>query len=569
MAGWSSCAYQSLNNLRVSGFRSKESSEFMDQLRSVFDEVLVSSLKEVPAHESRPLPAILGDGRSVDLFKLYFTVKERGGYHSIPNNGSWASIAQELGFESRFGAPLKLVYLKYLSGLDRWFRKLGSDNAADCTGEGPELASVGSGKRGLEVCIDLADEESGLDCETGDQKKESPPVIYVASDDDEGDGDCQTSPSSEQASLQKRKQESLVGMLNWLKVVALSPCDPDKGRIVEGSGKKDDRVEECCTRVLVARKVMFRRRNDDFTRGGPCVQKKQRIHPSIYEDNSDSLNHAPEKVRSSQRLVFLKSRSPRTCSISTLMAKPDSVKPSSHARSPESCDGPPSKELPRSRVPIGSDFQASVPEWSGVASDTSVDSKWLGTQTWPYPGACCSPVTEDEIGKGRPECCTCISPGSIGCVKRHISDARLRLRYELGSAFYAWKFNEMGEDVAISWSLNDEQIFKTIVRLNPLSLEKNFWKEAYLCFPSRSKQSLVSYYFNVFVLRRRSFQSRVTPDNVDSDDDEYEFGMISDTLAPINAATSSFKARVCVQNMQCDDFEMPDVDEQFKLHHVN
>ncbi|CAN6465308.1 unnamed protein product [Victoria cruziana] len=569
MAGWSSCAYQSLNNLRVSGFRSKESSEFMDQLRSVFDEMLVSSLKEVPANESRPLPALIGDGRSVDLFKMYFTVKERGGYQSIPNNGSWASIAQELGFESRFGAPLKLVYLKYLSGLDRWFRKLANEDAADCTGGGRELSSVGSGKGGLDVCIDLADEENGLNCETGGQKKEKPPVTYVASDDGEGDEDCQTSPSSEMVSFHKRKQESLEGMLNWLKAVSLNPCDPDKWMVVEGSGKKNDRVEEYRTRVLVARKVMLHRRSDDFTRSGPYVQKKQRIHPSIYEDNSGNLNHAPEKVRSSQRLVFLKSRSPRACSISALMAKPESVKPSCHARSPESSDGPPCKELPRLRVPIGSDFQASVPEWTGFSSDTTADSKWLGTLSWPSPGACCSPVTEDEIGKGRPERCTCISPGSIGCVKRHISDARSRLRYELGSAFYAWRFNEMGDDVAISWSLNDEQIFKTIVRLNPLSLEKNFWKEAYLCFPSRSNQSLVSYYFNVFVLRRRSFQNRVTPDNVDSDDDEYEFGMISDTLAPTETATSSFKARACVQNMQCDVFETPDVDEQFKSHHTN
>ena len=66
----------------------------------------------------RHLPPMLGDGKSVDLFKLYVKVRERGGYESVLKSGLWDSVAKEWGLTSDVGSAVKLVYLKYLDILD-------------------------------------------------------------------------------------------------------------------------------------------------------------------------------------------------------------------------------------------------------------------------------------------------------------------------------------------------------------------------------------------------------------------------------------------------------------------
>jgi hypothetical protein len=73
----------------------------------------------------------------------------------------------------------------------------------------------------------------------------------------------------------------------------------------------------------------------------------------------------------------------------------------------------------------------------------------------------------------------------------------------------------MGEIVSEHWSSEDEKAFHDLVRRNPVS----FWHKVLDVFPSKSMPDIVSYYFNVFVLRRRAIQNRTDPENIDSDDD--------------------------------------------------
>ncbi|KAM1038156.1 hypothetical protein ACFX13_033607 [Malus domestica] len=184
--------------------------------------------------------------------------------------------------------------------------------------------------------------------------------------------------------------------------------------------------------------------------------------------------------------------------------------------------------LPISVVPTGPCFQADVPEWTGPVNRKTLygggDSaalKWLGMRTWPIKGKSAG-TTVKALGKGRSNSCSCISPGSVGCVKLHIHEQRLLLQFELGSAFRSWKFDEMGEFVSKSWTSTEQQNFESLMKVNPLSNEASFWKIAYKRFPSKSRKSILNYYYNVYIPRRMSLQTRSSCDKIDSDDDEAE-----------------------------------------------
>ncbi|KAK8969850.1 AT-rich interactive domain-containing protein 2 [Platanthera guangdongensis] len=218
--------------------------------------------------------------------------------------------------------------------------------------------------------------------------------------------------------------------------------------------------------------------------------------------------------------------------------------------------------LPRMRIPVGSSFQADVPEWTGPqsnthCSDATVDtdsSRWLGTLVWPVEGFN-TLKNERNIGKrrlasrcycihpGSVECikshvnferrlasrCYCSHPGSVECIKIHVNFERIQLKSYLGSVFTSWGFDEMGEDVSKSWTREEQVKFGHIVGLNPLSQGKSFLLPALKFFISKRKKDIVSYYFNVYVLRRMSNQTRVLSGIIDSDDDEgnskpFDFG---------------------------------------------
>ncbi|KAL2898777.1 AT-rich interactive domain-containing protein 2 [Bienertia sinuspersici] len=181
--------------------------------------------------------------------------------------------------------------------------------------------------------------------------------------------------------------------------------------------------------------------------------------------------------------------------------------------------------LPGLVIPIGPRFQADVPEWTEASNERYANgdldsSRWLGTKTWPLHNE--GKDSGHKIGKGRADRCTCTTPGSPYCVKKHVMEAQAKLQSELGPAFKSWKFDEMGEDVGKSWSSKQKRRFENLVKTNPLSQNKSFLKPAESSFPSKTRKEIVSYYLNVYVPRRISMITRSGGKVLDSDEDEVE-----------------------------------------------
>lgn len=176
----------------------------------------------------------------------------------------------------------------------------------------------------------------------------------------------------------------------------------------------------------------------------------------------------------------------------------------------------------RLAIPVGPHFQADIPHCTGPPHSSyseSSTSRWLGTQIWPIKDT--SPDTKAGlIGKGRPDFCQCLSPGSIECVKSHVKEKRIQLQFDLGPAFMKWKFDQMGQDVSRLWSLEEQKKFDFLVKTNPISEGKSFLKPAVESFPSQTRETIVSYYLNVYIPRRMSIQTRAGFQTVDTDDDE-------------------------------------------------
>ncbi|KAA8543776.1 hypothetical protein F0562_022047 [Nyssa sinensis] len=166
-------------------------------------------------------------------------------------------------------------------------------------------------------------------------------------------------------------------------------------------------------------------------------------------------------------------------------------------------------------------------EWTGPphkkcphnADSESDTSRWLGTRVWPIKGKSIE-TKGGVIGKGRPDFCLCVSPGSEECVKTHIADNRIQLQFDLGPPFWRWKFDEMGEEVSKLWNSEEQKKFTSLVKMNPVSQGKSFLKPALESLPCQHRKSIVSYYFNVYVPRRISMKTRAGCKIIDTDDDE-------------------------------------------------
>ncbi|XP_010258118.1 PREDICTED: uncharacterized protein LOC104597984 [Nelumbo nucifera] len=230
---------------------------------------------------------------------------------------------------------------------------------------------------------------------------------------------------------------------------------------------------------------------------------------------------------------------------------------------------------PRKLVAVGPDHQANVPAWgfqdthcfgAEVMVPETTDDKLMGTCIIPMPDLEQSVYSSDNFGCGR-TICSCPDGGSIRCVKQHIMETREKLRETLGQEKFAeLGFCDMGEEVARNWNEEEEQSFHEVVFSNPASLGKNFWDHLSVVFPSRTKSELVSYYFNVFMLRRRAEQNRVDPMNIDSDNDEWhgnydgdeEFGMTEEdedsvVESPVGQDDPSYNQEVPEEDFHEDD----------------
>uniref|UniRef100_A0A2P2L4W3 Myb-like domain-containing protein n=1 Tax=Rhizophora mucronata TaxID=61149 RepID=A0A2P2L4W3_RHIMU len=203
-------------------------------------------------------------------------------------------------------------------------------------------------------------------------------------------------------------------------------------------------------------------------------------------------------------------------------------------------------------IPVGPEHQALIPEWNsqgwktsskqldnsdsevavavavekfsdpGSTTDADCEERLMGTCVLPMPQLEASASSDC---RGTEYECNCLDGGSIRCVVQHIMEARQKLRDNLGEeTFEGLGFCDMGEEVAHKFSEEEEQAFYEVVLSHPASMAKNFWEHLSAAFPCRGKKELVSYYFNVFVLRKRAQQNRFDPRNVDSDDDEWQGG---------------------------------------------
>ncbi|GKV08796.1 hypothetical protein SLEP1_g20377 [Rubroshorea leprosula] len=205
------------------------------------------------------------------------------------------------------------------------------------------------------------------------------------------------------------------------------------------------------------------------------------------------------------------------------------------------CDEPYSSLIDYSHrrlVPIGSEYQADVPEWnqwvlkstsnhldtldSQVETALSSESDLIGTCVIPMPDREAPQNYSCEGWRNKFDC-QCLDQGSVRCTAQHVEEAREKLKENLGlDIFEQLGFYDMGEEVAKKWTQEEEQEFHEVVLANPMSLGKNFWDDLPRFFLSRTKEDLVSYYFNVYVLRKRAKQNRFDPVNIDSDDDEWQ-----------------------------------------------
>ncbi|KAM5570864.1 hypothetical protein ABKV19_011487 [Rosa sericea] len=189
---------------------------------------------------------------------------------------------------------------------------------------------------------------------------------------------------------------------------------------------------------------------------------------------------------------------------------------------------------PRKSASIGPEHQAVIPQWGAHGTNNTSshldtfqlhlenDKRLMGTSVIPMPDSELSTDGECIVGNGRIDC-SCEDKASVGCVRQHILEAREKLIKDIGTERFAeLGFCDMGEQVAEKWSDEEEKLFHQVVFSNPASSDKNFWDNLSAVFPSRTKKEIVSYYFNVFMLRKRARQNRYDPVNVDSDNDEWE-----------------------------------------------
>lgn len=578
-----------------------------DKVVCLFDEVVSIFLNEAADGGCiRPIPALLGDGQSLDLFKLFWVVRKRGGFDLV--NGFWSFVAKELGLDLRFSPSVKLIYIKYLYELEKCmkicsdeklrkemhqcdgnlsfsllelemqFRSLLSLRCDRKQGDG-KFASIGYKVNGRYIETDTGKRKIGL-LGTKDVHRIHNDVGDRNGDDDEkfhggkenycnnSDDDVvilDPSIAKKEFNSRKRKRESLTRMLNWVIQIAKCPDDPSIRVIHRG--------DELWSQAIRAREALLQRRhvnpNIEQSLVQVCnmnLQNNQKMHPSMFEDVSFLSEQSAERSRCSKRLPAIVK--PHLCycckSCSAHQSKSASLLKCENACKEQelviddlsskhtTLSGSGDKHV-RRHVAVGPLFQAEVPEWTGVVSESA--SKWLGTRLWPLE---CenhnAPVAMDPIGKGGISLCGCQLPGSVGCVRFHIAEKRMKLKLELGPLFYHWRFDHMGEEVSLRWTTEEEKRFKDMVRFNPQSAGKCFWDNKRKYFPRKTREELISYYFNAYLVQRRSYQNRVTPKYIDSDDDETKFGSLSDAYGHEALTIPGANMLICSENKQCTDF---------------
>ncbi|TVU07112.1 hypothetical protein EJB05_47153, partial [Eragrostis curvula] len=495
-----------------------------------FEAVLAAFLREAdPGRcEALPLSAALGEGRRVDLLRLFLAVHAAGGYAATPsgpNGGGWAAAAESAGLYSSFAVPIKLLYGRYLGALDRWIQRL-------VEAQGPLLDGVGRKKQALFNGANGVEKQgASLNCNGRGQKD----------------------------TMLKRKREDMVGMLDWVRVLAENT--QNGGAVAAGS------ADGYFSMVLAVREAVNRKRARRASMNNDALL--QEMFPMTCKCSMNSTNGQLDvKVKCTEKFKVLHpdldinefatglKNMNGSLEENQLAAEGKHVSRNHHKCS----DGWLFTSQQRNEIPIGPEYQAQVPHWTGelpVNYDDPETLKWLGTKVWPLENVDGKePFFCDSIGKGRYVVCSCKFRQSVECVRFHVAERRLQLKRELGSAFFAWGFDRMGEEIALSWTDKEEEKFKAVAQLSAASSGRNFWNRLRLSFQRKGRKELLSYYFNCFLLRRRCYQNRITPKNIDSDDDEEtEFGFLGNRLGHSAAKYLNTKPTICFQNTHCMDLD--------------
>lgn len=255
--------------------------ECEERLRRLFDQALLVFLEE--EGNRKPLPVILGDGKKVDLFKLFLLVREREGFDSVCRNGLWDLVAEKLGLDCLVSPSLRLIYSKYLDRMEKWAmeqsRTVNWDNQDSkkkgCYGG--LLYELGNGFKGLlengkcqkrnrAVAFGWNNiEESGSEIHRKRFREGS-------HDDDDDDGvemscavvsdDSVLCTEEEGLDLSWKKQEDLPGLLKWLTSVARCPLNPSIGVIPHCSKWKKYTGNESWLQVTRAKNALLVQRDN-------------------------------------------------------------------------------------------------------------------------------------------------------------------------------------------------------------------------------------------------------------------------------------------------------------------
>ncbi|XP_062185367.1 AT-rich interactive domain-containing protein 2-like isoform X2 [Phragmites australis] len=501
-----------------------------------FDAVLAAFLREAypGGREARPLPAALGDGgRRVDLLRLFLAVREAGGYAALsfsPIGGGWAAAAESAGLDAALAAPVKLLYAKYLGALDRWIQRLVELH-------GPFLDGFGRKKQELFIGANgVGKGEAFLDCDEREQ----------------------------QHVMLKRKREDMVGMLDWVREIAENSQDGDA--IAAGSADGYFSLALAVREAVIGKRARRRRTMNGtlpqnlFTMACKCCMSATSVRFGAKAKCTEKLQLMAHRLDSdiNELTTVVKNMNG---SLMVLGQENNLAGQGKHeSRMQHNCSDGWLFTSQRNEIPVGPDYQAQVPQWTGelpVNYDDPETLKWLGTKVWPPENENCKALfCSNPIGKGREVVCGCNLPGSVECVRFHVAERRLKLKRELGSAFYAWGFDRMGEEIALSWTDEEEANFKAVAQLNAPSSGRNFWNRLHLLFQLKGRNELVSYYFNCFLLRRRCYQNRITPKNIDSDDEEEtEFRFLGNRLGHSAAKYHNTKHTICTENTHCMDLD--------------
>ncbi|OMO85366.1 hypothetical protein CCACVL1_10234 [Corchorus capsularis] len=195
-----------------------------------------------------PLPPMLGDGKPVDLLKLFKIVMKKGGYDVVTKKGLWDLVAKESGSGSGLGSSVKLVYVKYLLLLETWLESIDDDSKQSKIESSNRLMELGAQLKGF------------LFESTNINEKER------------------------NSSLKRKRDSANWGMLNWVTEIGKDPCDPVIGSLPDKSRwKLSDGSEELWKQILQFREFAILKKYDH--------QKYQKMHPCIYDDDQTKFGY--------------------------------------------------------------------------------------------------------------------------------------------------------------------------------------------------------------------------------------------------------------------------------------